>query len=43
MRFLVIASLPVEVANEKIKDGSIGQIMQSILEEQKPEAGTLPL
>ena len=38
MRFLIKASLPIEKGNATIKDGSLPKIIQSILEEQKPEA-----
>ena len=38
MRLLIEASLPVETGNAAIRDGSLGQKMQSILEDQKPEA-----
>ena len=38
MRFLLKISIPVEVGNARIKDGSLPQTIQSILEEQKPEA-----
>jgi hypothetical protein len=38
MRILLKVSIPVEIGNAKIKDGSLAKTMQSILEEQKPEA-----
>jgi hypothetical protein len=31
-------SIPVDVGNAKIKDGSLPKTIQSILAEQKPEA-----
>ncbi len=41
MRFMVKVSMPVEAGNEKIRDGSIGQIFQDFLQEHKPEAAYL--
>src|SRR5437773_10024927 len=38
MRFLVKANIPVEAGNAAAKAGKLGQIIQSILAEQKPEA-----
>lgn len=38
MRFLVKVSIPTEKGNATIKDGSLPKTIQSILEEQKPEA-----
>ena len=38
MRFLLKASFPVEAGNAKIKDGSLGETIQSILADLKPEA-----
>ena len=38
MRFLVKAEWPVEAGNEAISSGRLGELVQSILEEQKPEA-----
>lgn len=38
MRFLVKVTLPVEAANEVIKAGKLGAVMQSILADLKPEA-----
>lgn len=38
MRFLIKVSIPIEKGNATIKDGSLPKIIQSILEEQKPEA-----
>jgi len=38
MRFLVKIQIPVEVGNAKVKDGTLGPTMQSILMKQKPEA-----
>ena len=38
MRFLLKASLPIESGNAAIKDGTIGDTINSILGEQKPEA-----
>lgn len=37
MRVLLIASIPVEAGNAAVKSGKLGTIIQSILEEQKPE------
>jgi len=38
MRMLMKVSMPVEVSNRAIVDGSFGKTVQAILEEQKPEA-----
>ena len=38
MRILLKVSIPVEIGNAKIKDGSLPKTIHSILEEQKPEA-----
>ena len=38
MRFLLKASLPIESGNAAIKNGTIGDTINSILGEQKPEA-----
>ena len=38
MRFLIKASLPIESGNAAIMDGPIGDTINSILGEQKPEA-----
>ncbi len=38
MRFLLSVRIPPEEGNAAAKDGSLGQTMQSILEELKPEA-----
>jgi len=38
MRVLLKVSMPVETANARIKDGSIGQIFQTFMEEHRPEA-----
>ena len=38
MRILVDISMPVEPFNARVKDGTAGQILQSILAELKPEA-----
>jgi hypothetical protein len=38
MRVLLKVEFPVEAANAAMKDGSMPKIIQSILEEQKPEA-----
>ena len=38
MRFLIKASAPNEPFNEYIKDGSVGQRMQQIFADIKPEA-----
>jgi hypothetical protein len=37
MRMLFKILMPVEVANARMKDGSFGKTVQSILAEQKPE------
>ncbi len=38
MRTLLKISIPVEVGNARIKDGSLPKTIQAILAEQKPEA-----
>ena len=38
MRVLMKVTLPVEVGNEAISNGTLGTTLQSILAEQKPEA-----
>ena len=38
MRFLLKASLPIEAGNAAIKNGTLGDTINSILGEQKPEA-----
>ena len=38
MRILLKVSIPVDVGNARMRDGSLPKTMQSILEEQKPEA-----
>ena len=38
MRFLIKASLPIETGNAAIKNGTLGDTINSILSEQKPEA-----
>lgn len=38
MRVLLKVELPVETSNAAIKDGSLVKTIQSILDEQKPEA-----
>lgn len=38
MRVLLKATMPVEFGNKAITDGSLGKTIQSILEDQKPEA-----
>ena len=38
MRFLIKVSMPVEAGNEAAKKGKLGEIIASILAEQKPEA-----
>ncbi len=38
MRFLLKVSIPVETGNKAAKAGKLGSTIQSILEEQKPEA-----
>jgi hypothetical protein len=38
MRFMLTFRIPMEQGNAAVKDGSIAQTIQSILEELKPEA-----
>jgi len=38
MRFMCRFRIPVEVGNRLAKEGRLGQVMKSILDEQKPEA-----
>jgi len=38
VRILLKVSIPVDVGNARMRDGSLPKTMQSILEEQKPEA-----
>jgi|SRR6185295_10455662 hypothetical protein len=38
MRTLLMASFPVETANEAIKNGALQQTVQSLMETLKPEA-----
>ncbi len=38
MRFLLKVELPVETGNAKARNGSLGETIQAIVEEQKPEA-----
>ena len=38
MRFLLKVEFPVETGNAMAKDGSLGKITQSILDDLKPEA-----
>lgn len=38
MRFLFKVNIPVEPGNKAAKAGKLGETIQSILEEQKPEA-----
>lgn len=38
MRVLVDIQMPLEPFNARVKDGTAGQIIQSILAELKPEA-----
>jgi hypothetical protein len=38
MRFLLKAEWPVEAGNAAIKDGSLSKTIESILDDQKPEA-----
>ena len=38
MRFLAKIQIPVDVGNDRVKDGSLGGTLQKILMQQKPEA-----
>jgi len=38
MRFLLRISIPMETGNARIRDGSLPRTIQTILQEQKPEA-----
>ncbi len=38
MRFMITCRIPMEEGNAAIKDGSLPQTMQSIMEDLKPEA-----
>ncbi len=38
MRFMLTARIPTERGNQAIKDGSFGDLVQSVMEELKPEA-----
>lgn len=38
MRFMMKVTIPVETGNKSAVDGTMGQTMQKILEELKPEA-----
>jgi hypothetical protein len=38
MRFLLKVNIPVKKGNKAAKDGTLGTTIQSILEDQKPEA-----
>ncbi|MFQ5930554.1 MAG: hypothetical protein ACE5MK_12735 [Acidobacteriota bacterium] len=38
MRVLLKASIPVEVGNQAAREGKLAETVQSILDEQKPEA-----
>jgi Domain of unknown function (DUF3303) len=38
MRFLLRISIPMDTGNARIRDGSLPRTIQSILQEQKPEA-----
>ena len=38
MRMLMKVSMPVEAGNRAMADGTLGKTIQSILDEQKPEA-----
>ena len=38
MRCLLKISIPVEVGNARVKDDTLPKIIQSILQDQKPEA-----
>jgi hypothetical protein len=38
MRFMLTVRIPTDKGNELVRDGSLGQTIQSVLEEIKPEA-----
>jgi len=38
MRFLLKVTIPVEAGNARVKDGSLGEKIQSILADTQPEA-----
>ena len=38
MRFMITFRIPMDEGNELIKSGNIGETMQSVLEDLKPEA-----
>jgi len=38
MRFMITCRIPVEKGNELVKNGTLGETIQSILEDLKPEA-----
>lgn len=38
MRMLMVASIPHEDFNDRVRDGSVGEKLQQILAEAKPEA-----
>ena len=38
MRFMLTFRIPMEEGNAMIKDGTIGEVLQSVMEDLKPEA-----
>ena len=38
MRFMMKVTIPVAAGNQAVKDGTLGETIQSILEELKPES-----
>jgi hypothetical protein len=38
MRFIMKASIPTDVGNAKIKDGSLPKIIKTMLDDLKPDA-----
>ena len=38
MKFMITANFPIDVINDVVKSGNLGEIIQSILEEIKPES-----
>ena len=38
MRFMLTFRIPMDAGNAMIKDGTIGEVLQSVMEDLKPEA-----